>query len=262
MSSRLSAEIKRLYQLPGDEAPLSGASLPLVGDDGRVRALVMALRGPAEWPVLGAVWRGVQSDLDLPAPAIAVNGVDAFELWFSLVEPVPLTQATHFLQALRARYLPDVRPQRVRLRPDAGGDASAHCVAAIPQPQGDAGHWSAFVAPDLAAVFGDEPLLDLPPGLDAQADLLCRLRSIQPGEWAAAVANLQSSAASVEAGGATSSQPPRVPAPNQTPEAAFQDPGQFLRHVMNDASVAMALRIEAAKALLQDPAGNRGAGTP
>ncbi|HEY9094964.1 MAG TPA: hypothetical protein VIN35_04405, partial [Hydrogenophaga sp.] len=128
MTSRLSAEFQRLYQLPGDDAPSAGASLRLVGEDGRVRTLVMALRGPAEWPVLGAIWRGVQADLELPAPAIAVNGVDAYELWFSLVEPVPLAQATHFLQALRARYLPDVRPQRVRLRPDAGGDASTRCV--------------------------------------------------------------------------------------------------------------------------------------
>ena len=32
-----------------------------------------------------------------------------------------------------------------------------------------------FVAPDLAALFADEPWLDLPPSSDAQADLLARL---------------------------------------------------------------------------------------
>ena len=255
MTSRLSAEFQRLYQLPGDDASQGGALLRLVGGDGQVRTLVMALHSPAEWPALGAVWRGVQADLGLPAPAIAVNGVDAFELWFSLVEPVPLAQATDFLQALRARYLPDVRPQRVRLRPDAGGDASTRCVTSIPQPQGDAGHWSAFVAPDLAAVFGDEPLLDLPPGLDAQADLLSRLVSIQPGAWAAAVARLHSPAALSEADQVAQQAMTTAPAT----AAAFEDPRQFLHHVMNDGSVAMALRIEAAKALLLDGSeGNRG----
>ncbi|HEY9096232.1 MAG TPA: hypothetical protein VIN35_10845, partial [Hydrogenophaga sp.] len=142
-----------------------------------------------------------------------------------------------------------------------GGDASTRCVATIPQPQGDAGHWSAFVAPDLAAVFGDEPLLDLPPGLDAQADLLSRLVSIQPGEWAAAVARLQSPAALPEPDH-VAKQPVATVLGTAATAAAFEDPRQFLHHVMNDGSVAMALRIEAAKALLHGAAGDHGRRTP
>ena len=42
----------------------------------------------------------------------------------------------------------------------------------VPQLQAETGRWSAFVAPDLAAVFGDEPVLDIPPGDEAQAELL------------------------------------------------------------------------------------------
>jgi len=86
------------------------------------------------------------------------------------------------------------------------------------------------VAPDLAPVFAEEPWLDTPPGEEGQADLLARLQSIKsaalPGPAAAAAA------------GAT-------PAP-----ATNSDPKRFLLEVMNDASVPLALRIEAAKALL------------
>lgn len=38
-----------------------------------------------------------------------------------------------------------------------------------------------------------------------------------------------------------------------TPSIAFTDPRAFLLHVMNDATVPMALRIEAARAMIQEP---------
>jgi len=246
MTSRLFAEIQRLYQLPDDTAMPSEPALRLVGADGRVRAMVFSLSRPAEWPVLAAVWRGVQADLELPAPAIAINGVDAYELWFSLAEPVPLSDAVVFLQGLRLCYMADVKPHRVQLRPLMDGDASAQIAPRIPAAQGDTGNWSAFVAPDLAAVFGDEPLLDLPPGEDAQAELLSRMKCIPPSSFAAAIGLLRAKAQTP----VPSASAPTAIAQDMAMTERYGDPRQFLQDVMNDPSVPITSRIEAAKALL------------
>jgi hypothetical protein len=107
----------------------------------------------------------------------------------------------------------------------------------LPPVQVAEGHWSAFVTVDLAEVFADEHWLDLPPTPDAQADVLSRLQCTAAGDLLRAVDRL----ASLEA---------------PSPEAAAagganrQDPRSFLLEVMNDRSVALPLRIEAAKALL------------
>lgn len=245
MSNRLSAEMRRLYGLADQPLTPGSGSLPLVDGAGRVRAMVLALKGPADWSALSPVWRGVQTDLDLPAPAIAVDGVDAYALWFSLAEPVPLADALSFLNGLRERFLAGVKPQRLILRP--GEAASAQTTPFIPAEQGDSGNWSAFVAPDLAAVFGDEPLLDVPPGFDAQADLLSRLACIKTAEFESALAQLQPTANSAAAAAA----PSHVSDPLRFASAErYEDPRQFLRDVMNDRSVSLALRIEAAKALI------------
>ena len=37
------------------------------GENGQVRALVLALARPADWEVLGRVWKGVQDELGWPA---------------------------------------------------------------------------------------------------------------------------------------------------------------------------------------------------
>lgn len=252
MSSRLTHHLQRLYRLPGDLGSPSDSSLHLVGADGSVRCMVLGLGQPADWGALAAVWRGVQADLEWPAPAIAVNGVDAFELWFALAEPVPVDQAADMLQGLCRRYLADVKPQRLRLRPspDAGFPQpfSTQATQLIPALQGDSGNWSAFVAPDLAAVFGDDPVLDLPPGDDAQADLLSRLTCIRPAAFQAALLSLKR----VDSHEALGLQAPAMDAgPWEGPKNSLcEDPRRFLLAVMNDAAVSLALRIEAAKALL------------
>ena len=253
MGDRLSFEMQRLYGLPGQQPAQEAGLLRLVGDSGEVRAMVMSLSQPADWAVLSAVWRGVQTDLELPAPAIAINGVDAFELWFSLVEPVPLVQAVAFLHGLRRRYLTGVKPQRVHLRPDGSVDKATHQTPIVPARQGDAELWSAFVAPDLAAVFGDEPVLDVAPGGDAQAELLSRLLSIKPDAFEAALEQLDATATAP----ATALAAPADRLKSQGLAGVgidadrYTDPKLFLLDVMNDASVALALRIEAAKALIQ-----------
>ena len=112
------ATIARMNRLDTEHQRLF-ASDPDATAEGRLRHLVLALSGPADWTPLSAVWRGVQADLDLPAPAIAVNGVDAFELWFSLADPVPIHTAAAFLDGLCDRYLGDVAPARRRCWPSS-----------------------------------------------------------------------------------------------------------------------------------------------
>lgn len=247
---RLHTQYQRLYLPP---TPGAAGAPGLIDGDGRVRALVLALRGPADWDALAPVWRGVQADLALPAPAIAVNGVDAFELWFSLAEPVPLAEASAFLQGLRQRYLAELKPARVPLwpGPDATTTPQQPHATRIPALHPDTGRWSAFVAPDLPAVFGDDPSLDFPPVEDAQAELLGRLDSVTPAEWQAALAQLQPAAArAVSAPAAAPAQPTDAGPAHSALPGPYQDPRRFLLDVMNEPTVALALRIDAAKALL------------
>lgn len=242
--NRLSSELQRLY-LP---ASAEGSTPGLIGAHGSVRALVLELTQPASWEVLAAVWRGVQAELEWPAPAIAVSGTDGLQLWFSMAEAVPAAQARAALDGLRALFLADVAPERVRLWPavEAASPHLAqqwHHARPVPAEQGHGGNWSAFVAPGLAPVFADTPWLDIPPSPDGQADLLSHLASITPQAWATALGRLAPAApvrevprrADVDAGPVTSAGP---------------DPKRFLLQVMADEAVPLALRIEAAKALL------------
>lgn len=206
--NRLQSELNRLYHSP---------------TPAEVRTLLLELARPADWDTLGAAWRGVQADLQLPAPGIAVSGTDGLQLWFSLQQPVGAARAADFLARLQARYLPGVAMTRVRMSTNQ---------PAIPAQDAATGNWSAFVAPDLAPVFADTPWLDIPPGADGQADLLARLESIKPAAFEAALQAL---------------------APAATPShkaGADIDPRQFLQRVLNDEAIDLALRIEAAKALL------------
>lgn len=244
--TRLQTQYQRLYQLPATDSTAG-----LIGPGGEVRALVLALGKPADWAALSPVWRGVQADLALPAPAIAVNGVDAFELWFSLAQPVVVTEAVVFLQGLHQRYLAGLKPDRVKLWPTA--DATPWPAPTIPAQHAPE-RWSAFVAPDLAAVFGgDDPSLDFQPGEDAQAELLSRLHCIQPDDWQAALRQLQVKVPDTHLAASKPVAPVTAIESSPHPVALagpYQDPRQFLRDVMNDPAIALALRIDAAKALL------------
>lgn len=239
MTNRLQAELHRLFHLPrapgGPGTDTAAEATGPIEADGWLRAMVLQVARPADWDALSIVWRGVQADLALPAPAIAVSGTDGYQLWFSLAEPVPTAQATAFLESLRERYLGDVAAKRVSVLPASG----------VPSLQAQSGHWSAFVAPDLAPVFADEPWLDTPPSADGQADLLARLASIGPADFQATLARLR-----------PAMRPPASPPPPVKADArpglsgTPPDPTRFLLDVMNDPGVALGLRIEAAKALL------------
>jgi hypothetical protein len=230
--SRLHTELQRLY----GTHPNHTANHP---DPSGVRGLCLELARPADWRTLARVWEGVQTDLDWPAPAIAVSGVDGLQLWFSLEAAVPEAQAQALLTRLCARYLAEVPADRLHLQPAATADG-------LPPRQVAPERWAAFVTRDLASVFADEPWLDLPPGDDAQADLLARLRSVPVAE----MARLQPLPSAPAPGGVAPSAPAAPSAPNAPP---VTDPRQFLLDVMNNPAVEMHLRIEAAKALLAAP---------
>ena len=256
--STLPAELNRLYRShePTTQNP-PGTEPGLIAPDGRVRALVLELARPADWTLLSSVWRGVQTDLELPAPAIAVSGIDGYQLWFSLAEPVSVAQASAFLAALRGRYLSQVAPGRLALLPsvDAASPGSIQHARLVPALQPATGQWSAFVAPDLAAIFAEEPWLDLAPNPEAQAHVLARLECIKPAVFQAALERLRPAvrpqtapltAVADERAGRPAS--PAVPAPAAPGDSL--DPKGFLLGVMNDQTVELPLRIEAAKALL------------
>jgi hypothetical protein len=205
-----------------------------------VRALLLELARPADWDALGAVWRGVQTDLQLPAPAIAVSGTDGLQLRFSLQQPVSAACGADFLARLRARYLPGIAPARLRLLADGA-------LPTVPAQDAATGNWSAFIAPDLAPVFVDTPWLDIPPGVEGQADLLARLKPIKPAELDEAMQRLQPLEATPEA---APHEAPLSSAGAQARGGPDIDPRRFLQQVLNDESVSLALRMEAAKALL------------
>lgn len=245
--NRLHAEWQRLYAAGPDRGGWDA--------QGRVRALVLQVARPADWRALSRVWQGVQADLALPAPAIAVNGRDGFQLWFSLAQPVSVAEAAAFLAALQARYLPELAPERVSRWPvaDAAAPQGLRQAEPLPDPQGQPvlpEQWAAFVAPDLAPVFNDTPWLDIPPNLEGQADLLARLVSWSAADWAAAGAQMAASAPSSAPSVAPSPAPSEPAAATRPSLRAHTDPHQFLLDVMNHEGVEMALRIEAAKALL------------
>ena len=242
--NRLQQEMRRLYAPQADgRLDLDLETLGLINGQGRVRAMVLELARPADWAALSAVWGGVQADLALPAPAIAVNGTDGCQLWFSLLESVPAPRAAKFLAALKHRYLGDIAPGRVAMLPvlDAASARQPLHARPVPALQGSSGLWSAFVASDLVPMFSEEPWLDVPPNPDGQAQLLAPLKSISPAEFELALQRLSLPAVPA-APGLASNTPGKA--------AASPDPKRFLLDVMNNDSLDLALRVEAAKALL------------
>ncbi|MDH0866067.1 hypothetical protein [Mitsuaria sp. GD03876] len=237
--SRFAAEFQRLYA---------------AGPEGSARALVLDVGRPSDWDLMGAVWRGVQLELSLPAPGIAIAGENSYQLWFSLERGVAPDEAKAFFDGIQARFLAGVAASRIRW------------LTAIPEVPAEVreDQWSAFVAPDLAPVFVEATWLDIPPGLEGQADLLKGLKRITPSAWEVALEQLAASKPTASATPVAASSGPST-SPASTPEAPavfapatrFTDPREFLLQVMNDASVPMALRIEAAKGLLSSGGVNR-----
>lgn len=256
--NRLQSELSRLY-LPLSPHPAEADAQPpaLIGPLDKVRAMVMELARPASWETLSKVWYGVQTELELPAPAIAVSGTDGLQLWFSLAQPVTVAVAHAFLEGLQQRFLADVASSRVRLMPasDVSVPRQERHARLVPARQKQTGNWSAFLAPDLVPVFADSPWLDIPPNEDGQATLLRGIDVMQQPAFEAAFAKLapaphpaQSTVAAATRVKADVAQ--ERPVTVDADAGAGADAKLFLLKVMHDDTVALALRIEAAKALL------------
>lgn len=229
--SRLHTELQRLYLL--EDFPADDTAPALIDAQGRVRAIVVELARAMPWERVAAFWHQVQDEWGLPPPALAVSGRDGFQLWFSLAVPVPLAEALDVVQWLRQQYGADVAPAQLRTWPTP----EHQHAPLVPAVQGGTGYWSAFIVPGLGSMFAEEPWLERAPSPDAQADLLQPLQSIAPAAWSRMVQQCQPAP----------STPSAVPA---APSPAGGEAYHFLHRVMNDATVPLPLRIEAAKALL------------
>ena len=255
--NRLQQELLRLYGLQASPDAHQGAGdLDEAQAAGAVRAMVLELARPADWATLSAVWASVQADLALPAPAIAVNGSDGCQLWLSLQEPVAVARASAFLAALQRRYLADMAPARMALCPSMQASHAVPCRP-VPALQADSGQWSAFITPDLVPMFTDEPWLVVPPNPDGQAKLLAPLACITPEAFDLAWQRLVPAPADAAPGpAAPAAVPPAVPSDGGSDGGSDSgsdgglDPRRFLLGVMNNDRLDLALRIEAAKALL------------
>lgn len=256
--NRLQTELRRLY-LPSN--PIAKGTnfeeFALINHEGGVRAMVLEVARPADWNAVSALWQGVQADLKLPAPAIAVSGIDGYQLWFSLMEPVPLVEANSFLESLRLRYLSTIGPGRIDMKPSVNAlltDPAQH-ARMVPALWKKSGRWSAFIAPDLAALFSDEPWLDMCPSSDAQADVLSRMVSIKAANFQMVLGQLDAAAKTATSYGtlATSEKRDSNGGVEHTVVAYPRtglDPKGFLLNVMDDKTIELHLRIQAAQALL------------
>lgn len=250
-------QLRRLFLHP-QHLPVAEDGLPerigLVGPDGGVRTLVLGLAASLGWETVAQVCAGVQEDLALPLPVLAVSPRAGFQLWFSLAEAVPLAQARAFLEGLRGRYLAGLPAERLTLLPDG----TATGVEGVPALEAGSGRWSAFVDPSMGGMFGTETWLEMAPGLDRQAEVLAGFVSIGAADFARALESLK---LTPEAGAGSGAAPAGPAAPDETPPpprpvghlavgSGFADPRSFLLAVMNDVSASAEQRIEAAKALL------------
>lgn len=239
---RLTTELHRLYLPQGldPEHPVDDARL--LTPSGFTRAISIELAHPISVETVGRFWQQLQDDWRLPAPAIAISGSDAYQLWISLDTPIPANQAHQWTLRLVEHALSDVPPQSVRLWPNA---QRAH--TRLPPGLHAPNQWSAFVAPGLASLFSDERWLETPPSIDAQADLLLRLKPLSGPD-------LQRVDQALSAAAAQATPAPHAPSVwasiGSSPSMRTTDPRSFLLQVMNDPQVDMRWRIEAAKALL------------
>jgi hypothetical protein len=268
--SRLHAEWRRLFAV--DPIPHARPGPLFDADGARTRTLVMEWGRPADWPTLRTLWQAVQVEFDWPAPLIAIDGRHAFQLWISLAEPVPASAACEAAAALARRWLPQapaaVAAARLAVWPRPESQAGGVWQHAAPVPALHAGpqpRWSAFVTPDLAAVFGDDPALDIDPGDEAQAEVAARCGSVSALAWARARDALRLNAAASQrvadgapgpaagaADGPADTSGPTAVVATAGPDLGgpHDDPAAFLKAVMNHPAVPLALRIEAARALL------------
>jgi len=233
--TRLQSELERLFRVPDAAAE----ELALLDGNGRVATLVVGFARSRDWPTVAALLGSLQETLGLPLPAVAVDGKAGFQLWLPLAEPIAPETATRFLAALRRQFLGDIADHDLALLPTASGPER---VRRIPALSTDSGRWSTFIDPTMGAMFADEGGLDFEPNPDRQADQLAAITPIEPADFAHALALLTANP--------PADQGQETSAAHASIGGGYSEPRDFLMAVMNDASVPLGLRIEAAKALL------------
>jgi len=213
---KLIAELRRLYLAP--EAVTREAlaqhldgkltrAIQLTTADGLTRALAIPFRKVAgapegqHWTRLCEVANALQGTLGLPAPAVSIDGANAYYLWLSLETPVPTALAQDFLAALRLAYFPET---------ELAPDAATAPVYLPPCLNPRSGKWAAFIHPGMGASFAEESGLEMAPPVAGQVGFLEGLQSIGEAQFRAALQKLQ---------------PVRVAAPSAPVQAPVQAPG-------------------------------------
>lgn len=198
---KLTSELRRLYLFSDQPYDRQAPAIDLVNDDGNTRTLVIDFHQAADdehWQRLCAVANALQSELDLPAPAVSVSGGDSYRLWLSLAKPIPATEASQFLALLHKAYFEDEAIQLGRAR-----------VALPPGLNQATGLWSAFVNPSMGGALAEDLGLEMAPPDAAQAAFLEKLESISAESYTQALATLQRKHTA-----------PPAPAPQVAPSAA------------------------------------------
>jgi len=232
--NRLQRQFDRLFSAPDASAD----DIELIDSDGRVKTLVITVARSRDWPIVAGLISALQETLGLPLPAVAVDGKAGFQLWLPLAEPVAPETAASFLAALRRQYLGDIADADIVLQPTTGAPGSVHRIPAL---SAASDRWSAFVDPTMGGMFVEEGGLDFEPNPDRQADQLASISPIEPADFVSAMAALTASEATP---------PALAESASVTAIGRFSEPRDFLQAVMNEPSAPLALRIEAAKALL------------
>ena len=194
---KLIAQLTRLYLLEDGVPPdvlaqhLSGETtvpVSLVAANGTTRVIVITFDKLAEgddaqhWTLLCTVANALQSELNLPAPAVSISGAHGYRLWLSLAASVPTAVVQQFTQLLRAAYFPTV---------PLAADTALAPVELPPCLHPETGRWAAFINPGLGASFAEESGLEMLPPYAGQTALLESLKSISEVQLSHAMTLLQ-----------------------------------------------------------------------
>lgn len=233
---KLNFQLNRLFGLPG---PGKHAATDVQDS---CRRLCLAIRRPADWEHAATLLRGVQEDMELPAPLVSVDG-RGFRLWFPLAEPVSREHGIAFLTQLIARYASELPVDRIQAE-------AADTIELPPARLGDDERWSAFIDPSMGSMFIDEPWLGMVPTPDKQADLLAGFERIERVAFEGALGRLASPQTQAAGGDTPPPESAAVAHGKLHLSGPHADPQSFLLAVMNDPNASPALRVDAAKALL------------
>ena len=194
---KLIAQLRRLYLLEDGVPPevlkqhLSGETtvpVSLVAANGTTRAIVIPFDKLTEgdeaqhWTVLCTVANALQSELNLPAPAVSISGAQGYRLWLSLAASVPTAVVQQFMQSLHQAYFPTMA---------LAADAALAPVELPPCLHHETGRWAAFINPGLGASFAEESGLEMAPPFAGQTALLDGLKSISEAQLLHAMTLLQ-----------------------------------------------------------------------